>query len=235
MTSLKHLEIEGKLKKLSKTQTKHQKDTKNLISSLSKTKNDPTLNNDNETTSSLPELAPTYSVPTSNTFEALSSTNHEDATMPIENETHGTLKTTDESHADQPSTQSPDTTTTIDAESIIMCDTNGKFLNPSLPCPNTSTHYIRCPTLTTAQDIMEKHSFTNTKSIIIHCGTNELEKISSSKVPSSKQAQRQKEEKTAKTQDLTKHPKDKETHLSHHSIYQHTRTTLSTHHLVSHL
>ena len=179
--TLKHLEIEGKLKKLSKTQTKHQKDTKNLISSLSKTKNDPTLNNDNETTSSLPELAPTYSVPTSNTFEALSSTNHEDATMPIENETHGTLKTIDESHADQPSTQSPDTTTTIDAESIIMCDSNGKFLNPTLLCPNTSTHYIRCPTLTTAQDIMKKHSFTNTKSIIIHCGTNDLEKISSDK------------------------------------------------------
>jgi hypothetical protein len=35
----------------------------------------------------------------------------------------------------------------INAETIILCDSNGRYLKPELLCPNSSTHYTRCPTL----------------------------------------------------------------------------------------
>ncbi len=88
MTS--QLEMEEKLNVLIKTQTKNQEDSRNLISSLIKTQNKPTplSDNDNESTSSLPQCPPTYSITTSNTLETLSSIGQHNTTTTIENETH---------------------------------------------------------------------------------------------------------------------------------------------------
>ena len=47
----------------------------------------------------------------------------------------------------------------------------------NLLCPGTTTSYIRCPTTAEAIKILEQHTFTNPKTIIIHCGTNDIERI----------------------------------------------------------
>jgi hypothetical protein len=67
----------------------------------------------------------------------------------------------------------------INAETIILCDSNGRYLKPELLCPNSSTHYTRCPTLTKAENIMKNTHFSNPKCFILHCGTNYQEKTES--------------------------------------------------------
>ena len=60
------------------------------------------------------------------------------------------------------------------AETIILCDSNGRYLQPSLPCPNTINSYIRCPTLTHVNGIPEKTKFTKPTCSIVHTGTNDI-------------------------------------------------------------
>jgi hypothetical protein len=52
----------------------------------------------------------------------------------------------------QPKTSSqPETNTDhqkpIDAETIIICDSNGRYLKPNELCPDSTTKYIQSPTL----------------------------------------------------------------------------------------
>ena len=68
------------------------------------------------------------------------------------------------------------------AESIILCDSNGHLLKPDLLCPDSSTAYIRCPTLDKANSILENTKFTNAKTFILHSGTNDLEKTCSNEL-----------------------------------------------------
>ena len=65
------------------------------------------------------------------------------------------------------------------AETIIFCDSNDHLLNPELLCPDSSTSYIRCPTLDKAHEILHNSTFTNAQTFLLHCGTNDLEKTSS--------------------------------------------------------
>ena len=60
------------------------------------------------------------------------------------------------------------------AETIILCDSNGRYLQPSLLCPNTKNSYIRCPTLTHVNGILEKTKFTKPTCSIVHTGTNDI-------------------------------------------------------------
>jgi hypothetical protein len=62
-----------------------------------------------------------------------------------------------------------------DGETIILCDSNGRHLNPNLLCPGSKTSYIRCPTLNEAHKIIEQTNFVNPQTFLIHCGTNDLE------------------------------------------------------------
>ena len=61
------------------------------------------------------------------------------------------------------------------SETIILCDSNGRYLKPNLLCPGSSTSYIRCPTLERAKNIINNTKFDSPKTFIIHCGTNDIE------------------------------------------------------------
>ena len=73
-------------------------------------------------------------------------------------------------------------TRTCDSETIIMCDSNGRLLNIKRLCPGSSYTYIRCPTLSQAQEIINNNVFTKPKILIFHCGTNDLDNSEDSKV-----------------------------------------------------
>jgi hypothetical protein len=64
----------------------------------------------------------------------------------------------------------------ITESTIIICDSNGHTLDTKLLCPDTSTAYIRCPTIESAENILKQHDFKNPKTIIVHSGTNDIEK-----------------------------------------------------------
>ena len=64
-------------------------------------------------------------------------------------------------------------------ETIILCDSNGRYLDPTLLCPDSPTQYIRCPTLPDATNIIKNSNYTHAKCFILHCGTNDLEKVKS--------------------------------------------------------
>jgi coenzyme F420-reducing hydrogenase gamma subunit len=105
----------------------------------------------------------TPNIPTSNNFSSLMD-EHEDTipntnpdTTPLEHKNHNPQKT--------PSAEKR----TITTETIILCDSNGKHLDMNLLCPGTTTSYIKCPTTAEAIKILEHHTFTNPKTIIIHC------------------------------------------------------------------
>ena len=63
----------------------------------------------------------------------------------------------------------------INAETIIICDSNGRYLKPKELCPNSTTRYIRSATLSKAKQIVEASNFINPKNFIVHCGTNDME------------------------------------------------------------
>ena len=71
--------------------------------------------------------------------------------------------------------QPPQPNKVNNGETIILCDSNGRHINPNLLCPGSKTSYIRCPTMSDANKIMEQTTFTNPKTFLLHCGTNDLE------------------------------------------------------------
>jgi hypothetical protein len=167
----------------------------------------------------------TYSVPTSNSFEPLSTKDHTETTptqTDITKENPQTNKENPQTNISssqtskdnpQPKKDSPqpainslqpkndnlqpqnntiqsnkddqqpdnhDTTITHKSnytETIILCDSNGHYLKPKLLCPNSTTSYIRCPTVAKAKHIIQNTNFTNPKKFIIHCGTNDIEHL----------------------------------------------------------
>ncbi|CAB4008714.1 Hypothetical predicted protein [Paramuricea clavata] len=69
----------------------------------------------------------------------------------------------------------PTTKKTVTAETIILCDSNGKHLDPKLLCPGSPTQYIRCPTVNGATKILDEYEFTSPQTFVIHSGTNDIE------------------------------------------------------------
>lgn len=69
-------------------------------------------------------------------------------------------------------------TKTCNSETVILCDSNGRMIDTKLLCPDTTCTYIRCPTLPTANEIIKQTHFAGTKTVILHCGTNDLETAS---------------------------------------------------------
>jgi hypothetical protein len=110
-----------------------------------------------------PSTPPVTNIPTQNRFQQ--------------------LKDQPKLNSDDPEKQHPENTPPptsndleeIQADNVIICDSNGRHLNPKLLCPNAQTKYVRCPTLSEANEITEKTKFTSLKTIIIHTGTNDLE------------------------------------------------------------
>ncbi|CAB4034162.1 Hypothetical predicted protein [Paramuricea clavata] len=66
----------------------------------------------------------------------------------------------------------------ITESTIILCDSNGHKLDTKLLCPDTSSAYIRCPTIESAENILKQHDLKNPKTIILHSGINDIEKRS---------------------------------------------------------
>ncbi|CAB3997925.1 Hypothetical predicted protein [Paramuricea clavata] len=74
-------------------------------------------------------------------------------------------------------TQEKDSLTEIKADTVILCDSNGRNINPTLLCPNTTTIYPKRPTVEHAREILDRNKFIEPKTFIIHCGTNDIEKL----------------------------------------------------------
>ena len=136
-----------------------------------------------------------YSIPTSNTFDLLTddAANKGDNTNEhVELESKGNkeenvedgVEQNDNIQQDLPPTVQPNTSAqpetktdhqkSIDAETIIICDSNGRYLKPKELCPDSTTKYIRSPTLSQARQKIESFNFSNPKNLIIHCGTNDI-------------------------------------------------------------
>ena len=63
----------------------------------------------------------------------------------------------------------------INTQTVILCDSNGRFIKPDILCPDSTTNYIRCPTLSEAKEFLNEGKLHNVKTFIIHTGTNDLE------------------------------------------------------------
>ena len=65
--------------------------------------------------------------------------------------------------------------TTYKANTVILCDSNGKYLKLKKLCPDKNTKYLRCPTINRGNEIIATLSFDSPEIILIHTGTNDLE------------------------------------------------------------
>lgn len=98
-----------------------------------------------------------YSIPTENRFEALNN----------------------ETQDQTPKTITPKEKPQNKSGTLILCDSNGRYLDPKILCTNSTTNYIRCATFSKAKNIINTTQFTTPETVIIHCGTNDLEKTTS--------------------------------------------------------
>jgi hypothetical protein len=143
-----------------------------------------------------PNTTEEYGIPTSNTFDLLTDdvANQGDNTNEhVELKSKGKkeenvedgVEQNDSIQQDLPPTVQPKTSAQhetktdhqkpIEAETIIICDSNGRYLKPKELCPDSTTKYIRSPTLFQARQKIETFNFSNPKNLIIHCGTNDIE------------------------------------------------------------
>ena len=120
---------------------------------------------------------PIYSITTTNKFSTLA--DQQEETRTINNDTiPNNLSTSNNTRTNHENNQPSPPEKSFTTETIILCDSNGKKLDTKLLCPGSSCSYIKCPTMAKAIGIMEQYSFTNPKTFIIHCGTNDIEKVS---------------------------------------------------------
>ena len=157
-----HKKMQNKLKQLEKKNTSILQKIQTQNKESSETNEE--TNEQNQTT---------IAIPTKNNFETLQDNPDQPAVIE-EIPEQVALPTTHEQQTNSSKDhQSSDTTNT--KETIILCDSNGRHINPSLLCPGSTTSYLKCPTLSNAKKIIEQTTFTNPKTFLLHCGTNDLE------------------------------------------------------------
>ncbi|KAJ8383223.1 hypothetical protein SKAU_G00040010 [Synaphobranchus kaupii] len=61
-----------------------------------------------------------------------------------------------------------------EADVIILCDSNGKYLNESRLFPGRKVIKLRCPTTQTALELLSEQRLGHAKHVLIHTGTNDL-------------------------------------------------------------
>ncbi|KAJ8342273.1 hypothetical protein SKAU_G00322010 [Synaphobranchus kaupii] len=61
-----------------------------------------------------------------------------------------------------------------EADVIILCDSNGKYLNESRLFPGRKVIKLRCPTTETALELLSEQRLGHAKHVLIHTGTNDL-------------------------------------------------------------
>lgn len=69
----------------------------------------------------------------------------------------------------------PTTNKIVTAETVILCDLNGKHLDPNLLCSGSPTQYLRCQTINEATKILDEYEFTSPQTFVIHSGTIDIE------------------------------------------------------------
>ena len=161
ISAKKQVELERKLDKI-----EHQLSTK--TSPLSNEKVD--LNQEPTTSKGTIPVAddnyiPIPAIPTSNNFSTLPD-EHEDTISTVTNP-----DTTLPKDRNNSPTAPSDENKVITSETNNLCDSNGKHLDVNLLC--TGTSISRCPTTAAAIKILEQHTFTNPKTIIIEHISNE--------------------------------------------------------------
>jgi hypothetical protein len=139
-----------------------------------------------------------FSVPVNNRFDMLSESNSEEEVLesnqpPNEtslSESETTLHEHVKPEHTKPTTKHHEDTSrkntsphllnekSNNADTIILCDSNGRYINTTLLCPNSKVDYHRCPTFPQAKKIINNLT-SSPKTILIHCGTNDLEITSS--------------------------------------------------------
>jgi hypothetical protein len=122
----------------------------------------------------------TYIIPTLNSYEALFNEESEKNTSNDTKKENESQNPTQQTKSQQPEKENPaipPKNRTNTAETIILCDSNRRYLKPKLLCPNTTTSYICCPTLTKARQIIQNTTFTGPNNFILHCGTNDIEHL----------------------------------------------------------
>lgn len=62
----------------------------------------------------------------------------------------------------------------------MLNDSNGKYIDCERFSPRTPTHQYFTPTITSATDLLTTNDLGNPSHIIIHTGTNDLEKLRTS-------------------------------------------------------
>ena len=133
-----------------------------------KDKPESTTKNELETLQTTQDKGPdvSYEIPTSNRFNNLEDQDEDKETG---NSTSSSPKN------DTPQQHQPNKKRINTAETIIVSDSNGRYLKPNILCPNSRNSYIRSPTLGKAKDIIDNTHFTNPRTFIVHCGTNDVE------------------------------------------------------------
>ena len=61
-------------------------------------------------------------------------------------------------------------------DTVILCDSNGKYLKLKRLCPDRKVTYFRCPTVQRGKEIIQSSDFGTPQTILIHTGTNDLER-----------------------------------------------------------
>ena len=139
---------------------------------------DPNLNSSDTTTSqndySIPPSC--INIPTSNQYEFLP---EEPSNSNTEAEKPKELDSCSQNEQPNETDHQSQGKYVNESETIIICDSNGRYLQPKLLCPDTKNSYIRCPTLSKAKTIIQNTTFTSPRTFIIHCGTNDLESTKS--------------------------------------------------------
>ena len=59
---------------------------------------------------------------------------------------------------------------------IVLSDSNGKYLNPGLLCPEIPVDIHKCTTISKARNILSTLT-EEPKIILLHCGTNDIENL----------------------------------------------------------
>ncbi|CAB4034064.1 Hypothetical predicted protein, partial [Paramuricea clavata] len=181
--TVEHLKMEQDIEALNKRCQKTEEKNLSLLKSLNKKEKeseceDLSWASMSAKTATLPPSGNTYTIPTSNSYEALFNEECENNTSNDTKKENKSQKPTPQTKNQEPENENPaipPQNHTNTAETIILCDSNGRYLKPKLLCPNTTTSYIRCPTLTKARQIIT--TFTDPKNFILHCGTNDIEHL----------------------------------------------------------
>ena len=185
--TVEHLKMEQDIEALNKRCQKTEEKNLSLLKSLTKKENESECEYLSwASMSAKPATLPpsgntnTYTIPTSNSYEALFNEESEKNTSNDTKKANESQKPTQQIKSQEPENENPaipPKNRTNTAETIILCDSNGQYLKPKLLCPNTTTSYIRCPTLTKARQIIQNTTFTDPNNFILHCGTNDIEHL----------------------------------------------------------